>query len=309
MTALDPNGILKRLQAGENIKLLRQSTIGSADICLKRAGFDMRPGRPRKSGEARCVGTSYHAGLEALYRRFQEHDIDPGFYTDPTRGSILQAARVAFDSEAALFDFWPSGIDVAWQRVTDLIDTYCNGGHFWSPESYEVIGVEQEWFLPLHDDWSIKGSIDLVLRDRSTDEVILVDHKTAGRAWAKDKHLPHKQVQAPVYCWAWWRLTGTIPAFMAFDVITYKGVFDRRECHVESRHMEAVLSKAIGLGYLYDNVPFPYLPGNTSHALCSALYCDHWSECVFGAALSAPSAMHSIRSHDAQPVHELEAAA
>lgn len=275
-TIIDPHGVVDRLKAGESIKLLRQSNIGSADICLRRAGYDMRPNQPRKSGEARCVGTSYHAGMECHYES-RRADLFPA-----TGPEIQEAARRAFEDEAALFDSWATSKEASWKRVVDMLDVYFNGHHFW-PESYEVLGVEQEWFLPLSGDWYLKGSIDLVLR--GPEGIVLADHKTAGRKWDQKKHLPEKQTQAVLYSWAWWRATGEVPAYFAFDVLTYKGEFDRRRCEVRPVHMEAVLNKAIGYTQVFAAVPPEWLPGNTSSNLCSAVYCDYYGECPLGARL------------------------
>lgn len=276
---IDPHGILDRLRAGDpTLKMLRQSTIGSFDICMRRAGYDMRPNQPRRSGEARCVGTAYHGGLEEAYRS-RTNEAFPA-----TLDNVKRAAQEAFEAEAALFDAWATSKEASWQRVTDMLDVYFNNEHYWS-QRYEVLGVEQEFFLPLTNNWFLKGSIDLVLRQPDDGRVILVDHKTAGRKWKKNKHLPEKQVQAVIYCWAWWMATGEIPDHFSFDVMTYKGEFERRECKVEPRHMRAVLDKAVGVARVFDAVPGDVLPGNPSSDLCSGLYCDHFLICPMGAAL------------------------
>lgn len=292
---LDPFGVVDRLKAGEPVKLLRQSNIGSSDICLKRAGYDMRPNQPRRSGEARCVGTAYHAGQECFYDS-RRRDV-----FDATAREITEKARESFEAEAALFDAWATSKEASWQRVVDMLDAYFNGGHMW-PTSYQVLGVEQEWFLPLFGDWYVKGSIDLVLS--GPEGIVLADHKTAGRKWAQSKSKPEKQVQAVLYCWAWWRATGEVPAYFAFDVMTYKHEFERRICEVEPRHMEAVLNKAIGTSLILDAVPAEWLPGNTSSNLCSPVYCDHWLTCPMGHALSCVPVLVGPQGDPGQPTEE-----
>lgn len=297
ITVLDPAGVLPRLKAGEPIKLLRQSNVGSADICLKRAGFDMRPNNPRHSGEARCVGTSYHGGLEVLYRA----RLNDAFWETMKFPEVEAGAREAFEAEAALFDDWVTSKEASWQRVVTLLRTYLglDGGssYAWGADC-EILGVEQEWFLPLSGDWYLKGTIDLVLRDHDG-RLRLADHKTAGRKWDQKKHLPGKQTQAVLYAWAWWRLTGEMPAAFHFDVMTYKGEFDRRECVVEPRHVQAVLEKTIGVARIMDAVPLEWLPGNPSSNLCSAIYCDYWAECPMGFATQVDVSPSLALSHSA----------
>ena len=43
---------------------VRQSTVGSSDICAQRIVYDLDPNVPYGSGIARALGTAAHAGLE-----------------------------------------------------------------------------------------------------------------------------------------------------------------------------------------------------------------------------------------------------
>lgn len=274
----DPQGALPRLKAGDpKVRILRQSNIGSADICLKRAAYDMRPDNPRHSGEARCVGTAYHAGMEHYYRARQAGHPTP-------RKGCIDAAMVAFQKEADLFDTWATSRDEAWQRTIDMVDAYFNGDRQW-PDNFEVLGVEWEFFVYLFTDangveWFLKGSVDLVLRGPQG-EVHLDDHKTAGKKWPLTKHQARKQTQAVIYCWAWWRATGEVPASFNFDIMTYKHDFDRRSLVVRPEHMQAVLEKAMAYSGIL-SLPPEMLPGNPTSNLCSGIYCDYWAECPFG---------------------------
>jgi hypothetical protein len=277
--ALDPHGVIPRIASGQ-MKFLRQSMMGSADVCLRRLGYDLLG--HKGTGEARIVGTAYHAGLEALY--LARRDGRP----DPSKRQLHTAAEESFELEAEGHEVWATTKADAMRRVLDMVDAYLDGDHAWSPD-VQVLGVEQEWFLPLTPEWAIKGTIDLVLWAPipGTERwgVVLEDHKTAGRKWPKDKHSPRKQPQPGLYAWAWWSCTGTQPDRFTYGVMTYKGEFERRWTMPTRAHMEALLGKAVGLTRILDGVDPEALPANPTSNLCSAQWCDHWLRCPFGQAL------------------------
>jgi hypothetical protein len=289
VTAIDPTH-------GELKTHLSPSALDSVDICLRRAAYNRRKSNPRRSGEARAAGTAYHAGLEYIYNRFKDAVVDPGFYTPPMRASVQQAAFEALDEEAATEGFeWSTSPAETRERVAFMLDSYANGGHVWSPDDYEVLGVEYGWDLPLPgvEGWRVKGFMDLVVREHRTGDIIIIDQKTSGKKWPQTKHLPHRQNQAPLYVWAWWQITGERPAYFAFDVMTYKGDFERRRCDVEDRHIKVTLEKAIGVSLLFQSTPIDWMPGNPTSNLCSDRFCDFYGECPFGAAaVENPPAGH-----------------
>lgn len=280
-TALDPYNLIPRIASGE-LRIIRQSMMGSADICLRRLGYDLAG--HKGTGEARIVGTAYHAGLERLYTDRREGRAS-------TKVQLHKAAEDAFAVEAQGFDGWATTSLDAAARVVSMLDAYVDGGHEW-PEEYEVLGVEQEWFLPLFGRWVVKGTIDLVLRgpipglDRVG--VILDDHKTAGRKWPKNKHDPRKQPQPGLYAWAWYACTGVVPDRFVYDVMTYEGLFERRWTTPTSAHMQALLDKATALTQVIEAFEDPtQMPANPTSNLCSSMYCDAWAVCPFGEVLAA----------------------
>ena len=270
---LDPHGLLPAVQSGE-LKVMRQSTMGSFDICMRRAGYDIQPGRPRTSGEARCVGTSYHGGLEQYYTARRD-----GTITTPAL--VHEQAYACFQAEAGLFDEWDTSKGEAWGRVVEMLDRYFQNGWHWGVD-HEVVGVEWEWYLPLSPGWAVKGSIDLLLM--GPEGYVGVDHKTAGRMWPAGKELPRKQNQSPMYTWAIWQLLDELPYGFAFDVHTYAGKFDRRWTRPTPSHMQRVIEKAQAMALIFDTIPSDQLPPNPTSNLCSAKYCDHFSVCPMGQA-------------------------
>ena len=265
---LDPHGIRDRIAGGE-VKVLRQSTTKTADVCMKRIAFEKDPNVPHGQSVPRAMGTAYHAGIEALYNG------DAGY-----RGA---AAAVLADEYLA---FPHLAEEMAWTDATSTLMTMLHAYEPWDPNHFEVLGTEVEWFLPLTADWVIKGQIDLVLRVRDHEGcVILDDQKTAARAWPINKGHPRKDPQGPLYTWAWWQLTGERPQGWTYSICTYKGNFERRPYEITDEHISLALGKAVDLAVLLDRVPPANLPANPSSNLCSPKYCDYWDLCPFGGGL------------------------
>jgi hypothetical protein len=126
------------------------------------------------------------------------------------------------------------------------------------------------------------GTIDLVLLDPNG-FTVLVDHKTAGRAWPAGKEHPRKNRQSPWYTYWWEKMTGEKPEFV-FDIMTHACKFERRKSDVEPKHQEAVLKHAEKIMTMM--LSGEELPANPSSNLCSEKFCAFWNECPFGAVLS-----------------------
>lgn len=281
---LDPFNLLPEIKAGKK-KPIHQSTIGQADTCHKRLEFDLDPSIGYTNGSQRAVGTGYHAALELYY----END------GSVTRDAMLSAAIAAFDREVELtpeenwsWDEKAPDRDTALGLMGTMICAYVDGAHAWPLDEFKVLYTEATIILPLHGDWVVRGTLDLVLED-SNGWHVLVDHKTANRPWAKDKHLPAKTNQ-PSWYQKWWPQTyaithgGEIPqAHFVFDVMTYDGNFKRIPAPRRPLDLEIVVEKAELVTDLIDRGG-PFLP-NTQSFLCSEKWCDHWFRCPFGARM------------------------
>ncbi|HYF45465.1 MAG TPA: PD-(D/E)XK nuclease family protein [Acidimicrobiales bacterium] len=303
---LDPYGLLPAVTAGE-LRVLRQSTLGTADTCLKRLEYDLDPRIPYGTGEARAVGTGYHAGLECYYRWRQGEEVggqcptrDDSFaYSDPDlerflMACIFAAAIEAFDREANTdgFQFDPeSSRDRAVQKISRMLEEYFLSQRCYWPAGYEILAVEQEFLYPApanRPGWAVKGTVDLILRDPNG-WLIIVDHKTATRPWKKNKH-EARQTNQPAWYLHHVRLlctdpdTGEMPnvAFV-FDVMTYDGKFERRPASRQGHEVAAVIVKAEHvMGLIERGGPYP---PNVGSFLCSRRWCDHWLYCPFGEAM------------------------
>lgn len=284
---LDPYNLLPAIGAGE-LRALRQSTLGTADTCLKRLEYDLDPRIPYSTGEARAVGTAYHAGLDAYYsqrRRRQDNPDEADLEgSDAVEQVYVPAALEAFENEASTPGFlWQNGEQHARDTIVRMLNAYFEQGHYW-PSQYKVLAVEVEWVLPSpRPGWAHKGTIDLVLQDPNGWH-ILDDHKSAGKRWRKGKELPRTTNQPTWYLHHWSQMQGGIATVaFVFSVMTYAGEFERRgPISYEPHLVEAVLLKAEAVcGLIEQGGPYP---PNVGSFLCDSRWCDHWAYCPFGEA-------------------------
>lgn len=298
---------------------IRQSLLGSADKCLRALEYDVvgAPDDVRTTGIAREMGTGLHAAAEELYR-----------WAPTWKHSDDHYVRIAQESvEAALEGYdiilWSEAVpnkDTA-MRVTEvMVRDYLRGfipgtevrrvwdvfeGFDIEPE-WEVLGIEHSFDMPAP--WlvgpytgevnTLSGTADLILAHRKTREIVIVDHKTAGRAWKPNKHHPRKNNQSAWYVAMAKETWPGRPSYrFCFDITVYQKptksrpewgtTFERRISDVRPEHELAVRTKAQEVVRLVDgSIPFgAHLPANPSSDLCSPAYCDHFRYCPFGAAL------------------------
>lgn len=74
---------------------------------------------------------------------------------------------------------------------------------------------------------------------------------------------------------------------MAFDIMTYKGEFERRLATPTLAHEDAVLLKATQFQIMYELMRERGidLPTRADSTLCNAKYCDWWAQCPQGEVL------------------------
>lgn len=294
---IDPFNLDPQLGVGSDLKVLRQSTLGSADVCHRRVMYDLDPSVPYGSGAARAIGTAYHAVLEDFYRCGEVPSVEG--IEKIVRASLTDEVNRTGDAFAWDADVAPT-FEVAVRKAVHMASTYFDREYYWPVghrSDWEVLAVEETLLLPLTEEvnaagrpangWVMKGTLDLVLRDPHGWHVI-VDHKTAKKKWRKDKHTTRKTNQ-PAWYSHWWPRAwaaehgGELPnVHFVFDVMTYDGDFERRPAPVRPIDIDVVTGKAELLSRLVEN-DGPWLP-NTDSFLCSERYCDHWERCPFGAA-------------------------
>ena len=277
---LDPYGVR---QAGH--RLLRQSTINQASVCLKRVQFDHEYGSGHS--ESRIGGTGYHAGLAEIYRTLD--------HASPQR--LSDAVDIAMDNERQVAMDRGVWDDLEWERwgpsfddaklKAKLMVSLAHEKYLWNLTENEVIAVELPWFFPLNDTWAAHGTFDLVLRNRTSGIHLIVDHKTASKPWKKGKESSRATSQPGwyltfwPYLWEW--LSGERPPAtrFVFDIMQLDGNFDRRWADRNRAELQRSMDRASMVAQLIEQNG-PWYP-NTDHFLCSEKWCDHWNRCPFGA--------------------------
>lgn len=273
----DPFNLEPQIAAGK-LRVLRQSTIGTADTCLHRLEYDLDPNVAYSTGETRAVGTAYHRALECYYRDRQAGG--PVKPTEEQTARYLVEAFDSFDLEAQSPGFvWQDGAPAAKSKIDRMLLSYFANDCYW-PDGYEVLGVEYTFLYELKPGWAVKGTTDLILRDPNG-WVIIVDHKSAKRKWKKGKEGRDSTNQPAWYQHYVGRLFETDSVAFVFDIMTYDGEFERRPADVDEAWIHGVLAKAYTLTNLITaGGPFP---PNTSSFLCDARWCDYWARCPWGA--------------------------
>lgn len=169
--------------------------------------YGQRWTKPAKEGSALAKGSLYHAVMEEHYRVIKEYQ-DQHAGKNPKPGSdeekmLLHKARAAvwpllWDGKAGRFH----------NDICDLI-AWMYEGHV---ENYglmldwRIVGVEHQIITPLRDErgrrtrYHLKAKLDLVVRQRSTGGLWVVDHKS-GANLPNDMDLEIDD-QFGLYTWA-----------------------------------------------------------------------------------------------------------
>lgn len=278
---------------------ITQSVLGSVDKCLLSAQYTID--RPvwfkHTAGASRAVGTGYHSGLEHIYVCRMEG-------LPWTLASAIENAELSFDMEMTVDSYdgtpvevfkWSDEIpdrETASELMRAMLTEYVEGGHVW-PENYRVLGVEIPFKVQAGEHELGAKGIDLVLEDPGG-WIVLVDHKTARKAWNQGKEHPRKNNQAPFYVAGARHLFPGAPGYrMVFDVMIYPGKktparFERRISDPKPEHEAAVLKKAADFAFLFDTVHNKAgmdLPANPASTLCNPKWCDWFDGCPHGAVL------------------------
>jgi hypothetical protein len=264
------------------MRRMRQSTLGSFDICPRRAQLSILP-HPYSTSVAAAVGTAYHAGLEHLFGTVGETgEIDwPGTQVEALSSLNAEVAR-AEDRMSWGDDTHETAAD----RVLELLRYYKDSGRFTQLiGAHDIVATELEFDVPWRETWSQSGTIDLVLRGRDSGEIVLIDHKTTGRKWWASKSTFKQLPQAAWYLHAYEQATEERPVMFVFDVMTYKGELDIRPLIRNPKLEQSIMDRfdtAATVMDLFDETGMDW-PTNPSSVLCSEKYCDHWERCPMGA--------------------------
>lgn len=264
---------------------MRQSTF--TKDCLRAMQYSIEDPTYR-SGIVRAVGTAYHAGLEGHYRARMDQLERTTFIHDAQVDALASLnGEIERAGEHFTWDEKFPDARAAQDSVCDMLEHYFHDGREW-PADWTVLGVELSFELPWWGEHTAIGTTDLVLQ-APNGWVVGVDHKTGAKAWPKDKEHPRKNHQACWYTGALKRLFPDAPGWhYVFDVMTYKGGWQRLPSYPTDEHIQAANDKAMSVLALYAGMRNNgmELPTNPSSTLCSERYCDFFSTCPSGSALA-----------------------
>ena len=149
-------------------------------------------------------------------------------------------------------------------------------------QDYEVLGVEMKVHFKIGK-YSMIGYIDLLLRHKETGEILLVDHKSAGKFFGKNgqplksqaDNLAAYSKQMYLYSKAVYDLYGKYP-----DKIVWNHFFDKNISVIEfnQEDYEAALNWALEtIEKIYQEEEFP---AKKSYMLCHVL-CGFRNSCLY----------------------------
>lgn len=290
-------------------KILRQSTISTADICSYRLKYNLDPNQPRSSSVMRASGTGYHAGLAEFYTQLRagrtiddldwervwemaQYDLDREYgRTVKTDGTVEydpdKPVDWRYQPQTAKKPEQIFTYEESWDMVQGAMRHYFDNALYWPIDRYDVLGVEQYYKFPfqMREGWQMTGTMDLIMRDTETGWVHVVDHKMTKKRWTAYKAKPHNSPQAAWYIYATMQLFNTDSVTFNYDVLNIEPQFgfNRIDAHRTQETIDATLERADLVAELIENGG-PLQP-NVASFLCSDAYCDYWDQCPFGRRL------------------------
>lgn len=280
----------------QTLDVIRQSTLGDADTCLRRLQYSVESPYYH-GGIVRAIGTAYHKGLETWYKAIpQTHDLEAIVAAAIEELHKIIAMEPSHESELTKTpgefkwdDKFPDAAS-AGSAVSTMLEAWWQHPHaIWNPLVWDILGVEVSFNRPLWDGIKrARGSVDLIVQNKVDGWIVIEDHKTAGKKWPQNKNTARKSNQAPWYVRAMQDLFPDAPGIrFTYGIMTYGGVFERREVHVTEAHIAAVEAKALQVATLYDGMRSAGLdlPTNSGSNLCNPKWCDHWDICPHGGLL------------------------
>ena len=128
-----------------------------------------------KRSEALLFGSLLHKGLEAFWET----------KTEDSGAGNLEVAVAALKDEAINLDIFQQSGPYMPKLAELMLEAYCQK---WRDDKYCALAVEKEFVLPMLDPvtneqyngWRISGKIDAIVKDLSTGQTFLMDHKTAA---------------------------------------------------------------------------------------------------------------------------------
>lgn len=177
-----------------------------------------------ESSESTELGTQIHAAIEEYCNKLHE-----GY--EWSLGEVVDLVEFNLDCRKIKFK---EGDDIIVQQHLDMAKSLFNGekGLGKLLKRCDVVGQEIEFHLPfklpfdvcfngeIYNEVEINGFIDLLLKDKETGNLIVVDHKTSKKVFDQDKL--YNDYQFPIYSLVILSMYGRLPSecyyyFTRFD--------------------------------------------------------------------------------------------
>jgi hypothetical protein len=274
------------------VKLMRQSTIGSGDVCDLRLGheFWFHP-EVRKGSQERAMGTAYHAILEAEA-------------TMVMTGETYDREEVALRAFQAELADAPSGfiwrddetgnLETALEITLAGAENYIDEHFEWADTTkYQILAVEQAFTFPWINGWDAHGTADLIVMGLEDGWIRIADHKFSRLKWRKGRENA-RQTPQPSWYLKWikhhWQTNSDDPHRMErqflfkMDVSTWGTGLDFRRYSPSPTpyEMEMTETRAKLYARMVDQGPEGIYTPNTHVHLCDHRWCDHWDVCDYG---------------------------
>jgi hypothetical protein len=123
---------------------------------------------------------------EVINKGILIHSVLEGYYAGKAQG--LNEADCRNEAMEPLIFAGMQGADM--KDITDiraLVDGYFDKYCVEDNDRYEVVSIETKYALPLSDDYSLVGTLDLLLKDKWDNRLVAVDHKSTYNFWTDDQ--------------------------------------------------------------------------------------------------------------------------
>jgi hypothetical protein len=114
------------------------------------------------------------------------HAMLEGYYAGKAQG-LPEAACREEAMEPLIFAGAQGGDMDELIAIRTLVTGYFDRYEIEDGERYEVVSIETKYALPLTDEYSLVGTLDLLLRDKWDGKLVAVDHKSTYNFWTDDQ--------------------------------------------------------------------------------------------------------------------------
>jgi CRISPR/Cas system-associated exonuclease Cas4 (RecB family) len=159
------------------------------------------------------VGTALHRGIVG-------HDYLDKFYSMLKEGATVEDAssKVLEEFSLAIADKFVTGGDIAVENaLADTLTSYFDQVSTLDA-NWEILAVEQD-FQAEFDGVPVAGRLDLLVRDKTTRDLVIVDHKFSYQSWSDNDVLINGQ---PYKYMALLRANGIKVSRMVYNIIKYR---------------------------------------------------------------------------------------